>query len=109
MPIRETSFDRIKNFQDEENKFKQQQMMNLTNVMMDRFGGYGQGFYRQQPNINMHGNAFFNVNPNQGRNQEVSYNNDHLQLDRANTFMELRFKKTARRTRCFEGPYPEWN
>lgn len=42
-------------------------MMNLTNVMYDRFGGYGQGFYRQQPNINMHGNTFFTAFQNQGQ------------------------------------------
>lgn len=109
MPIREISFDRIKNFQEEENKFKMQQMAQITSTFFDRFGGYGQGFFRQQPSINMHGNTFFSAFQNQGgRTQEVSYN-DHLQLDRANTFMELRFKKITKRTRCFEGPFPEWN
>lgn len=35
--------------------------------LMDRFGGYGQGYFRQQPQINMHGNTFFNAFQNQGR------------------------------------------
>ena len=83
-------------------------MMNLTNMMANQMGGFG--YYNQQPKINVHGNTFFTAFQNQGgRNQEVSYSNEHLQLERANTLMELRFKKTIRRTRCFEGPYPEWN
>jgi hypothetical protein len=112
VPIRESSFERIKKFQDEENQFKHQQMMaqyNNNAGMFDRFNGYGQGFFRQQPNVNMHGNAFFNAFQNQGRpNQEVSYN-DHTDLDRVSGYVELRYKKALRRTRCFEGPFPEWN
>lgn len=53
--------------------------------MMNQFNGYGQGFYRQQPNINMHGNTFFNAFQNQGNNnQEVRYNNS-IDLDRVNS------------------------
>ena len=84
--------------------------MQLNAAIMNQMGGYGQGMFRQQPNVNMHGNTFFTAFQNQGgRNQEVTYNNEHLQLDRANTTIELRFKKIVKRTRCFEGPYPEWN
>lgn len=77
-------------------------MMNYNNNagMLNQFEGYGQGFFRQQPNVNMHGNTFFNAFQNQGRpNQEVSYN--HLDLDRVNGFIELRYKKNIKRTRCF--------
>ena len=93
-------------------------MMNMNPAVMNQMGGLGmnqmaglgQGYFRQQANVNMHGNTFLTAFQNQGgRNQEVSYNNEHLQLDRANTTIELRFKKIIRRTRCFEGPYPEWN
>jgi len=47
-------------------------MMQYNNnaQMMNRFDGYGQGFYRQQPNINMHGNTFFNNYQNQGNNNQ---------------------------------------
>ena len=38
----------------------------MNNNLFDRFGGYGQGFFRQQPNVNMHGNTFFNSMQNQG-------------------------------------------
>ena len=53
---------------------------------MDRFNGYGQGFFRQQPTVNMHGNTFFNSLQNQGRTQEVSYNNQ-INLERVNAFV----------------------
>ena len=60
--------------------------MNVNAIMASQMGGYGQGFFRQQAQVNMHGNTFFNAFQNQGgRNQEVSYSNEHLQLDRANT------------------------
>ena len=63
-------------------------MNQVPAAIFDRFNGYGHGFFRQQPQINMHGNTFFNAFQNQGgRNQEVNYGNEHLQLDRANTFM----------------------
>lgn len=61
-------------------------MMQYNNnaPMMNRFDGYGQGFFRQQPNINMHGNTFFNAFQNQGNHsQEIRYNN-HIDLDRVN-------------------------
>ena len=41
-------------------------MLVNNNNFMDRFNGYGQGFYNQQPNVNMHGNVFFNAMQNQG-------------------------------------------
>lgn len=41
-------------------------MMNFNADMMGRFGGYGQGFFRQQPSVNMHHNTFFNAMQNQG-------------------------------------------
>jgi hypothetical protein len=100
--IRESSFERIKKFQDEENQFKHQQMMGQfsnNNGLFDRFNGYGQGFFRQQPQVNMHGNAFFNAFQNQGRpNQEVSYN-DHTDLDRVSAFLELRYAPPHAATR----------
>jgi hypothetical protein len=37
----------------------QNHMMNNNVATFDRFSGYGQGFFRQQPNFNMHGNQFF--------------------------------------------------
>ena len=82
---------------------------NNNAALPNRFEGYGQGFFRQQPNVNMHGNTFFNAFQYQGNpNQEVRYN-DHMDLDRVNGQVELRYKKNIKRTRCFEGPYPEWN
>ena len=69
---------------------------------------YGQSFYRQQPQIDMRGNTFFNALANQGAiNQEVSY--EHLNLDRVSSFVELRIKNKVKSTRTFEGPFPEWN
>ncbi len=75
-------------------------MAQLAVSIFDNFQGYGQGFFRQQPNVNMFGNTFYTGFQNQGRNQEVSYN-QHLRLDRVNSCIELRFKKLLRRTPCF--------
>ena len=49
-------------------------MMNMNAIVMNQMGGYGQGqgFFRQQPTVNMHGNTFFTAFQNQnqgGRNQ----------------------------------------
>lgn len=76
---------------------------------MDKFSGYGVGFFRQQPSLNMHGNTFFTAFQNQGRNNQEATYDQAPSLDRVNGFLELRFKKSVRRTRCFEGPFPEWN
>lgn len=79
-----------------------------TGAAFDRLGGYGQGFFRQQPQVNMHGNTFFNAMANQGRpNQELTY--ERQDLDRVSGFVELRVKKKVKGTRTFEGPFPEWN
>jgi len=60
---------------------------NAGGGIFDKLGGYGQGFFRQQPSMNMQGNNFFNAMQNQGRhNQEVTYN-EHINLDRVNGFI----------------------
>ena len=109
LPIREQAIERIKVFREEEGKFKANQMtMFNNNPMYQNVMNYGQAFYRQQPQVNMHGNTFFNAFANQGAiNQEVSY--EHLDLDRVSSFVELRIKNKVKSTRTFEGPFPEWN
>lgn len=64
-----------------------------------KFDGYGQGFYNQMANVNMHGNNFFN-SQGQNRGHEVSYNRKN-NLERVESIIELRFKKHVKRTRCF--------
>jgi hypothetical protein len=62
-------------------------MQNNNQGANDRFAGYGAGFFRQQQNVNMHGNNFFNAFQNQGRNnQEVTYD-ERIDLDRVNSFI----------------------
>ena len=66
------------------------------------FADYGGNFYNQQPNFNgqnMFVPGMMQMQNMQNQQQQVNYNK--ISLERANSFMELRFKKTNKRTQSF--------
>lgn len=101
VPIRETAFAKIRHFQEEEermNNFRMQQMaMHTGNVEL--LTNYGTSFYPRPPNMNLQGQNFYipGLRQNEMRpNFEVNY--QKIPLERNSTYVELRFKKTLKRT-----------
>lgn len=77
---------------------------------MDMYANYGMSFYQRAPNMNLQGMNFFvpGMNANQ-HHIPMEANYQKQKIERTNTCMIMKFKKDLKPTRCFEGPFPEWN
>lgn len=106
IPVRESSFAKIRDFQEQQNKNNRALQMMPGNL--GSFAGYGANYYNQQPQFN--GNNMFipGMLPgimNMG-NQQSQVNYNKINLERVSSCVEFKFKKPGKNTALFEGPYP---